>query len=534
MKKFISLLLVMVLALGVLAGCGGGSSNTPSGNTPSGGGNSNYGSYKGSAKDTFKMGSSSEPQSMDPAQSKDMVTWMYILQVYDTLVKCDYSTKEYVPGIATDWTYNSDNTELTFTLRDGVKFHNGELLTADDAVWSLQRALESSFTAQINGSMDHWEKVDDKHIKLVLKYAYAPIMEVLVTPSWGLVSRKAVEEAQAAGKEFGREMFNGGSGAYKLLEWQSGAGMKFERFDDYYAGVPAIKYVETTFIADQSAGGIALENGTLDYFYGIPNSDTEHLKEVPSLTAYQLTEGAGLHDITFNVTDGVFTNKKLRQAIAYAIDREEITIAGTNGDGLVATCYTSVGSNGDQPDYQWYEQDLDKAKQLLAEAGYPNGLTVTFRQDSSKTYMVPAEVMQAQLKKVGINVEFDKVERATWTDMVGNKRQYDATLRMVTLNVNDVDYILTRRLTSDMIGNANNYAGYQNPEFDKLVAQARAETDDAKRKAIYKQCFDIIKEDVPVIPLYTSAGVQFTSNKLKGWVPESRMRVSWGVLYFVD
>ncbi len=394
----------MVLALGVLAGCGGGS-NTPSGNAPASSGK--YGSYGASAKDTLKNGSSAEPTSMDPAKSKDLVTWMYVLQVYDTLVKYDYPTKSFVPALAKEWKVNDDSTEVLFTLRDDITFHNGDKLTVDGAVWSLQRALESTFTAQINGSMDHFEKVDDSHLKLVLKYPYAPIMEVLVTPSWGIVSKRAVEEAEAAGKEFGREMFNGGTGAYKLLEWHSGAGMKYERFDDYYEGTPAIKYVETTFIADQSAGGIAMENGTLDYFYGVPSTDVQHLLEVPTLKSYKTTGGTGLYDITFNTTDGVFSDVRLRKAVAYALDREEILLGGTSsGDGAVADCFTAVGAYGYLDDFEWYKQDLDKAKQLLAEAGYPNGLTVTFTQDSSITYMNPAEVMQAQLKKVGINVEF--------------------------------------------------------------------------------------------------------------------------------
>jgi peptide/nickel transport system substrate-binding protein len=481
----------------------------------------------------FHLGMSAEPTSMDPAKSKDLITWIFIMQSYDTLIKYDQIKQEFIPALASSWEVNADSTEVLFTLRDDITFHNGDKMTADDVLFSLNRALQSSFTDQIDGSIDRFEKVGENQIKLVQKYGYAPILEVMITPCWGVVNKKYVEEHEAKGEDIGR-IESCGTGAYVLKEWKSGEKLLFKAFDKYYEGAPAIKDVECTLIADQTSGALALEQGALDYYYGTQNSDIEHLKELPTLTVYENTQGAGLYDITFNVKNGVFTDKKLRQAVAYAIDREEILIGGQEGRGIVTNTICASGAFGYMPDYPWYEQDKEKAKALVKEAGYPNGVDVVFTQDSSRTYMASAEIMQAQLKEVGINVTFDKLERATWLDIVAAKMNYTASLRMTNHVVMDADYLLTRRLTTGMIGGGNNYAGYSNPVFDKLVEQARTEPDSAKRLEIYKQCYDIIKEDVPFIPLYTTTNYSVVSSKIGGWISHPTYKTPWSKLYWKD
>jgi len=487
----------------------------------------------GAAKTHFAMGMGAEPTSMDPSQSKDLVTWMFVMQSYETLIRLDWETQEFVPNMATEWKINEDSTEVEFTIREGVTFHNGDPMTMDDVIFSLERAHASSFTDQIDGSIDHFEKIDDTHLKVVLKYGYAPILEVLATPSWGIVCKKAVEEAEAAGQDFGR-IPSCGTGAYKMVEWASGDKLVFEAFEDHFAGPPAIKTVEAKLIADQSAGAIALEDGTLDFYYGLATADITHLSELPNMQSFAVTTSPGLYDITFNTTDGVFADKRLRQAVAYAIDREEILLGGQEGRGVVANCFCANAAFGYMEDYEWYEQDQEKAKQLLAEAGYPNGIDVVFQQDSSKTYMTSAEVMQAQLAEVGIRVTFEKMERATWTDVVASQRQFDATLRMTNHAVNDADYILTRRLHSSMVGGANNYAGYQNPEMDALIEEARVEPDSNKRLELYEQCYDLIKEDVPVIPLYCRTETTVMSKDVQGWVAHPLYRNPWYTLSFAS
>lgn len=486
---------------------------------------------KGRNKNIFRVGMSAEPTSMDPAKSKDLITWMFIMQTYDTLIKYDYPTKKFVPALAKKWVVNKNSTEVEFTIRDDVYFHNGDKMTMDDVIFSLNRALKSSFTAQINGSIKEITKIDDSRLKIVLKYSYAPILEVLITPCWGIVNRKHVEATEKAGKDVGR-IASCGTGAYRLKEWRSGEKLIFEAFDKYYEGKPAIKNVEATLITDQSSGAIALENGTLDYYYGTQNNDIEHLRKVPTLKVYTASDGVGIYDITFNVTNGIFKDKRLRQAVAYALDREEILLGGQEGYGTVTDTICATAAFGYTKDYKWYKQDIEKAKKLMAEAGYPNGFKVTFTQDSSRTYMMSAEIMQAQLKKIGIDVVFDKLERATWLDTVATNRQFTASLRMTNHVVNDADYILTRRLTTGMIGGGNNYAGYSNKTFDALVEKARTTSDPKVRLDLYRQCFDIIKEDVPFIPLYTTITLQVVAADIKGWNAHPTYKNPWSQLSY--
>ncbi len=538
MKRYVCLALACIMSLAMLAACApGATTTTPTTAPASGGTTAPAGTTTApegivSARDTYNFGLYAEPTTMDPALAKDRVTWLIGYQLYDTLVKYDVIAKEYTPGLATSWNLSDSGTEITFELRQGVKFHNGDVMTADDVVWSLQRSIDSEYTSSLSGSMDHVEKVDDTHIKLVLKYAYAPIYDALITPCYGIASKRAVEEAESAGVDFGRNPC--GTGAYKLVEWKSGEKMVFERFDDYYMGTPYIKTVNVIQIPDGSSGAIALEEGSIDFYLYLNTSDYEHLSGLGNIQRIEPVGGVGLNDITFNVTDGVFANKLLRQAVAYALDRDAIIKGGADGYAEISNCFCATSSFGYMDDYQWYTQDLEKAKQLVIDAGFPQGVDVVFTQEGSTDYMKPAEVMQDQLRKIGINVTFVKLERSAWIEQVGTNRQYDASLRMTTMVINDADYLLTRRLTSGSLGGGNNYSGYQNTEFDKKVEEARKLSDPAARLAIYRECYDILKEDVPFIPLFTSINPRFADAKLMGFQNHPQDRTPWNTLYFVD
>ena len=483
-----------------------------------------------SAKDTLLWGVNAEASSLDPATSKDTVTHMMMYQIYDTLIKEapeDYN--KLVPGLAEKWEFSADNTELTFHLRKGVKFHNGDTLTADDVQFSLQRSLESSFSSAIAGSIDRFEKVDDDTVKCVLKYAYGPILDVMTNLTFGIASKRAVQEAEAAKIDFARNPC--GTGAYKMVEWKSGDALVLERFDDYYGGAAPIKKLVYKLVPDAASGAIALEDGTLDCYYLVETGDYEHLKNKDNI-GYVECPGVGLHHITFNVTDGIFKDKRLRQAVAYALGRDDILIGGCDGNGFVANCLVPTSVFGYLKDFKWYSQDLEKAKALMAEAGYPKGFDVVFSMQGASTYMKPAEVAQDQLRKIGIRVTFDKMERAAYLEDVAGKRNFLASLRMINATVRDADSVLTRRFHSSMLGGGNNYSGYSNPEVDSLIDRARVSTDPKTRLDLYRETYEILKEDVPLIPLYTDMILMFYNAKLKNIHPHPVYRYAVGGMYF--
>ncbi|MGN0837692.1 MAG: ABC transporter substrate-binding protein [Pyramidobacter sp.] len=483
-----------------------------------------------STKDTLMWGVNAEAASLDPATSKDSVTHMMMMQLYDTLVNTDpQDYTKFIPCIATEWKFSDDKKEITFTIRQNVKFHNGDVMTVDDVIYSLNRSLKSSYSSGVRGPLQSFEKIDDSHIKALLKHPYSPILEVLSNYTFGIVSKRAVEEAEAKGVNFARNPC--GTGAYKLKEWKSGDQLVLERFDDYWNGAAPIKTIVYKLVPDAASGAIALEDGSLDFYYAPTHTDYQYLETLDNLASITCP-GIGLRHITFNVTDGIFKDKRLRQAVAYALNRDDILIGGCEGHGENANVLCPTSIFGYDKEATWYPQDLKKAKELMAEAGYPNGFDVVFSMQGSSTYMRPAEVMQDQLRQIGINVTFDKMERATYLDIVAGKRQFVASLRMINATVRDADFVLTRRVHGSMIGGGNNYSGYNNPDVNKWIDEARQEEDPSKRMELYKKVYAQLKEDVPLIPLYTSYGKYFFNKHLKGIYPHPVMRFPVHEMYF--
>lgn len=543
MKKSVSLLLAVCMTFSLVACAKTNDSQKSSNSSSDSGGTEAYVDVVGNpapggiatttAKEEFTFGMLGEPMSLDPPTSRDATTptgWLFHSQLYDTLLRYDAQTQQFHPVLATEWEINDDVTEVLFTLREGVKYHCGETMTADDVVWSLTRALEAGYTDALNDAIDHFEKVDETHIKVVLKYAYVPILQVLTVPCWGVVCPHDVQKCEANGSDFGRNPC--GTGAYKFATWESGKQLTFDAFEDYWEGVPAIKKVTSTILGDASAGALALEEGLIDYFPSVATSDIQHLSTLDNLHV-EILPGTAIVAICMNSTDGVFSDVRVRQAVSYAVNREDILTGAKNGNGSLAYCYCAPMCVGYDAEFQANKQNIEKAKQLLAEAGYPDGLTVTCQQDSSATYMPVAEVVQAQLKDIGINLEFDKMERTTWMDVVSVNRQFDITVRQSTYSIFDADYMLTRRLHSKNIGVGGNYSGYANPKLDEVLDAARTEPDAVKRQALYTEAYAIVRDDAPMIPLLYTASPQITNVNLRGMMDDASWRDLWSRLYFI-
>ncbi|MDR3354922.1 MAG: ABC transporter substrate-binding protein [Synergistaceae bacterium] len=453
---------------------------------------------------------------VDPAAQRDTVTGIIISQIYDTLIHKTSSGK-LEPGLATEWKVADDGRSIVFAIRQGVKFHNGDTMTADDVVFSLNRAIKSSLTSNVSSMMDGASAVDDTHVKLSLKDQFAPALECVAATGLSIVSRRAVEELGDDG--FRKQPV--GTGPYKFVSWKGGDRIVTTSFDDHWRGKPSIKDVTFLIMTDKSTAAIALQNDEIDVLYDPANTDKQTLTGLPNVTYSEIDSAALIYIISFNSKKGVFADRRLREAVALAIKRSDIVEGALEGNGspvempISPTCADFYDAS-----YKFYPQDIDRAKELMKEAGYPDGLTVPIKLNQSSLYTKPAEVVQAQLRKIGINAEFELMERATYLSEIYEDMNYEITLYMFSTIYDDPDYIFYGRLHSSNIGNTN-YANYSNPKVDDMIMRARSSNNLDERVKLYRETSDSVKEDIPFIPLMTSKSAIAFNSKLRGVEPSA-------------
>ncbi len=524
MKKklnFLICVISIILAFTLLfSGCGdsatqGNGATPPTGNseTDAGGAQQAGGS---SGRTDIIYGLTMEPATLDPSATGDMIAHMAIIQIYDSLLlptPGDMNTP--MPGIAESYEVNEAGDEYIFKIREGVKFHNGDTMTMDDVFFSMERALNSSFHSTFTASIEKWEVVDDTHLKLVLKYPYKPILQILSSSRFGIMSKADVEKVEGEGKEYGRAPI--GTGPYKFVSWTKGDHIQLAANEDYWRTPASIKDLKLKFIADAATGDLANETGEIDFFSGTLFVNRPHLLEVERL---QNSGGgsAGVQTIVMNVAEGPFTNKLVRQAVAYAIDKESIMLGAFEGYGTVADGFWCPYMWGYQEGFPGYQQDVEKAKELMKEAGMEKGFSTEWKTLGTASYYPTAEVAIEQIRAIGIDATLVKLEKAANVEQTQNLKQYEISNTLAYGNIADVDYIYTRFLHSSGADKpGNNYAKYVNKEVDQLIEAARVEQDDAKRKEAYWRINEIIKEDCPYIPWGVCENMVFANKDLNGF-----------------
>lgn len=327
----------------------------------------------------------------------------------------------------------------------------------------------------------------------------------------GIVSKRAVEE-------LGDEGFASapvGTGAYKFVERSSGEKIVLQGFEDYWRGAPEIKDLTFMIMTDRNTAAIALENNEVDVLYSPDLADREHLESLENVAFIPGNGSVYMWVIAFNNESSIFSDQRVREAISHAINREEIVDGALNGFGMPVEMPIVPSVFGFDPEFKNQEYDLEKAKQLLAEAGYPDGLTVTIKLNQSSTYTRPAEIVQAQLRQIGVNLEFELMERAAFLSDVTTDANYDITLFMFTAGYPDADYVLYGRMHSSNIGGTN-YIRYNNPDVDALLDKARSSSDEKERKELYYKISEYVRDDVPFIPLMTDNVCIAANSALKG------------------
>lgn len=442
-------------------------------------------------KDTLVFGNKSEPTTFDAHFAGDGTTMGLLVNINETLT--DITTDgELIPLLAESWAVSDDGIVYTFNLKKGVTFHNGEEFNADDVKYSFERAMGIPNMASKTNMIESIDIVDDYKINVNLKTPFSPFLKNV---AWiFIVNEKAIDEA---GDSYSQNPI--GTGPYILKEWQSGNKVILERYDGYHNKKANIKNIEIRTIADATTRAMSIESGELDMTVLLNPMEIEPIKSMPDLV---ILEDYALYywHLLLNSQKSPFDNVKVRQAMTYAINRDTVNIAANEGKGKPALQPMTAWSFGFTDEVIPLEYNVEMAKKLLKESGYENGFKTQLT--ASEGHMkLAAEAIQADLKVVGIEADLNIVEWGTQLSNAVNGN-YETSIMGWGDVVGDSDGVMRQLFSTETFGESGNYARYSNPIFDKIVQEAKIESDMNKRKELYKQALEIVWEDCPHVPLY--------------------------------
>ncbi len=499
MRKALCWILVAVLALcGILSGCAE-TTTTPS---------SDSGSSE--PKTALKVGSVYANISFDPWAPTSAYNNCGRNNVFDTLITKD-GAGNIVPSLADSYEWSEDGLKLTFHLVSGVKFHNGDPVTAEDVKYSIDTARSSDVCYTYFSAIDSVDILDESTVQLALNTPNVALLEVLVT--WGMIVDKAVYEP--AGDQACDTLETViGSGPYILTSWTPSESATYVANEEYFKGAPSIKEISVKSITDPTAAVIALETGDIDvYTNAVPAIS------IPSLKGYDLevidVPAQRLYYLGMNWEFGPFVdNNKLRQAVAYAIDRDALNLITNEGLGLkvfypgqpIYSGYPVVENSG-------YPFDPDKAKELVKEAG-AEGLAFTLSLENSGTLPELATSIQNMLGNVGLNVTVNSMDTNAYMADVFTNGNYDMFISFTTAKTKDLDTVWTMMMSSDNVGQGNS-GRYRSEDMDRVLKAGRAESDPAKRAEIYKEGVEIFDRDIPYLALFYEFGNRVINSGLQ-------------------
>lgn len=460
---------------------------------------------------TLRYGTVTEITNLDPHVYGGSAWKVLIGVVYSTLVAFD-TKGEIVPGLAESWE-QPDASTIVFRLREGVNFHGGEPLTAEDVVFSLERIRNEATGATLRSYLAEATvtAIDGRTIQLKKTSPDASLLSVLGLPEAAIVSRAWIESGTNI-----RANANG-TGPFKLASYESSVLAKLVRNDGYFVkDQPLLDGIDLRMIKSDDARVSALRGGTLDMIDFVPWKDIDMLGRMPN---FKVDSASGAFmNIWFNATKSPWDNKQLRKAVAFAIDREAISRAAFFGHGApiygAPTPEESPFFNADLAGLT--SLDLTKARELMAEAGHESGLRmelIVFQ--GLGIYTTTAQVIQANLKEIGIDVSIKLVE---WSDLVDRKNtgNYEAMVYGVSMKLNDPDAY------GYYFGSESTYwakpIGYLDDALEEMLSRGRSEIDLEKRKQIYRELEERLLETMPWVFINYREQAQAYLRKVKGYV----------------
>jgi peptide/nickel transport system substrate-binding protein len=416
-----------------------------------------------------------------------------------------------VPWLAESWEQSEDGLTWTFKLREGVKFHNGREMTAEDVKWSFERLIDpatgSGNAARVGPPETQIEVIDDYTVAITHPEPFGIFPQSLgFDKSTGIMAKESVGEDGLVEVPIG-------TGPFKITEVEGTTRLVLEKNEDYWQeGLPYLDAIEIVPIPDDTVRETALRGGEVDWILAIAPQNYDSLEEDPNVVVDSAPQ-LSYDYIGVNLTREPFDDVRVRQAIALALDREQLCEAGFFG--LCDPLQAPVGKGSPWYfGYQPYDQDIERAKELMAEAGYPDGFEMELLPTTQYGETVrAAQVLQQQLAEIGIDASINAPEWSEWLELEGNF-MYDAYICNWNGLIDADQYYYLQHHT----GLVFNFTGYSNPEFDQLVEEGRAISDFDTRYDIYEQADKILVDDAPYIYMYNKKEIRAFAPYVKGFV----------------
>jgi peptide/nickel transport system substrate-binding protein/oligopeptide transport system substrate-binding protein len=485
-----------------------------------------------------------QPVSLDPPFCVESEGIQVVRQIWDGLFDYDRETLELVPELCDKWEVSNDGLVYTFYLKKGVKFQDGSSLTAEDFVYSWTRAVLKDTAAPLayhfspikgfdacqDGSAATFEGVkalDDNTLQVTLSYPYADFVTTLGHVAFYPVKKADIEKW---GAEYSKHV--NGTGPFKFVEWVDDQHINLARNDDYYGQKAMLDAVEYKITADDSAAFLDFKAGNIDFTL-IPRGEVKATQEDPKYKDDVIIKSMlAIYYYGMNLQAEPFKdNPKLREAINYLIDRNNICEVINEGVTTPMTGFVPPGIPGFQENAAPYTYDPEKAKQLLAEAGYPDGKglpTLKWVYDTGSGHEIIGEAIQADFKNVGINMELEGYEYGTFLEKAktGDFTFYRQSWQADYPTMDNFLYPLFDSKAYD------NYSGYNNPDVDKMLLDARATIDKDQRIAKYREIEKKILSDNAFVLIFFYGQRRVIQPYVKGFILDSMGNYDLSKVYF--
>ena len=455
---------------------------------------------------TLSVGVVSDPVTLDPALMGSFFELSAQYLVHEPLLHMTPDL-EIEPGLVESWTIE-DDTVYTFALRPDLTFHDNTPLDAEAVKFNFDRMLSPETGSPRRselGPVSSVEVVDPLTVRVTLSEPYAPFLSVLTNRAGMMVSPTALAEL---GDNFGTQAV--GAGPFKVANWVKNSELELERFEGYWReGQPYLERVVLRPMPDETVRLTNLLSGSLQLIDGVPPQSVQNLEGNDQYTLFE-GSGLGFNDIALNTTQPPFDDPRVRQALWYSIDPNVIQRIVYFDTGTVA--YGPIPPAipwAYDPDFAPYSRDVERARELLAEAGYPDGVSFTITVTNSPIQVRIAEIVQAQAAEAGFEVEVRQIDPTSLITVLRN-RDFDASWAPWS-GRSDPDGNMYNYFTLE---GPNNFAGWQNEEVDSLLKEARTTLDQNERAALYQQAQRIIAEEAPLVFFHHDAILQAASNSV--------------------